>query len=68
MEFNLLYDRGTRLGLETGVNPDAMLMALPPIGCWSVDGPQPGSPEADQSRFLQPRSWLDAVATTSPPA
>ena len=59
-EFNLLYDRGTRFGLEAGARAESVLASLPPLAAWP-DGwtAEPGSPEERLGReFLVPRDWL----------
>lgn len=63
VEFNLVYDRGTRFGIETQGRTESILMSLPPLAAWDYDfKPEPGSREEQTLSFLKKGiDWINTI-------
>ncbi|MDO4644027.1 MAG: oxygen-dependent coproporphyrinogen oxidase [Cardiobacteriaceae bacterium] len=59
IEFNLLYDRGTHFGLQSGGRTESILMSLPPLARFEYDYKiKAGTPEVRLATYLKPHNWL----------
>ena len=69
VEFNLLKDRGTKYGLESGRRVESVLASMPPLAKWEYNFyPEKGSAEEKLTKyFLKPRDWLERTDSKGNP-